>query len=722
VVGSKIKGGIKIEAESSLTLFPELFAQSALSEAGAVRRDNLLDQNARKGLLAALSKSKLNAQQREAVQHVYGPLLVLAGAGSGKTRVVSHRAAHLVGLGHRPRKILLVTFTNKARDEMEQRCADLLRDFTWGRPTVLTLHSLGSRILRKNPELADYNPEVRLVSDIYQDKFLKRGLSKLDRDQISRLGRSPVESLKTLIGLWKNRLVTPDQLSEQEVWLRPAYEEYQNWLKRANLVDCDDLVRLPICIFSQPERGAEVLDSWRKKFDFIMVDEYQDTSQAQFELVRLLSAEHRNICVVGDDDQSIYGWRAADVDLIRRFPEQWPGAKFVKLEINYRSTQAILDLGNSVMRHERGRHEKVLVAAHAGGVQPVVRQHETDLDEALWIADLLRDSKQRLDSFAILVRSQFRLEPIKEALQEAGIPYQEWRRDRFKLGDVKRNVYSMLAAIHDPHKEEPAFVQLLEDSIFAPEHRDYESFMLRRDHANTNIWGLLTQGDFEAFESETRSKFQSLRSTLEALHDEASRKPRRLKLSELAFSGMQAIYPLATTEKEWGSEQPISDVTTSLRRIHRFIDAYEDRTKRPSLKGFLGHLERIRRKSHEPQALLDQAGTTNRGAVIISTIHGAKGLEFPNVIMPGLVEGFLPSRQAIQLDEEGPLAEERRLFYVALTRAMRGLWLSFSDYKTYRSALRASMPSRYIYESGAHRLISYGQSTDPRPIQGELGL
>jgi DNA helicase-2/ATP-dependent DNA helicase PcrA len=481
------------------------------------------------------------------------------------------------------------------------------------------------------------------------------------------------------------------------------------------------LLRLPVKIFNDPLLGQEILRTWQRKFDFIIVDEYQDTNHAQNELLKLLARDHRNICVVGDDDQSIYGWRAADVGLIRQFPQEWQGAKVVKLQVNYRSTQPILDLGNRLMTHEEGRHEKTLISARPPGAAPVVVVHENEFEEAKWIASTIGQSGQPYGSNAILVRSQFKLEPIRNALEEAKIPYVEWRSDRFRLGEVKRNVYALLAAIHDPEKEEPAFIQLLEGSVFSLPAGDYEALMSHRDEGTRSLWKLLNSDFVQRLSGETREKVGQFTKLVDDLHGQVARVPREARLAELALKGIRALYPQDTSEQEWQSKKPKSEATVPLRNICKFIDSYESRTKRPSLNGYLGHLERIKRKTHGPASQDDES--TENSAVIISTIHGAKGLEFTNVFMPGLNEGILPSSQSLKSNNDTQLAEERRLFYVALTRAKDGLFLSWPDERSYRGALRPQQASRYLFESGAYGMaVSGTPEWSPRPEEPELDL
>ncbi|MBX7136771.1 MAG: ATP-dependent helicase [Oligoflexia bacterium] len=687
-----------------LLLFDDLSFQATLPNFARPTLSNNLGPQDREALLRK-SVRGMNAAQRAAVEHVEGPLLVLAGAGSGKTRVVTNRIAYLTGLGFRPGRILAVTFTNKAREEMHHRCRALLREHTWARPVVLTLHGFGSRILREHASVVGYSDQVRLVSDIYQDKFLERGLRQLSPYQLHEAGGRPLEKLQAQIGLWKSRLLGPRDLALSDEIFAPAYVEYQKELHRAGLVDCDDLLRLPVAIFKDPLQGPAILQQWRRKFDFILVDEYQDTNHAQDELLRLLAGGHQNLCVVGDDDQSIYGWRAADVGLIRAFPAKWADAKTIKLETCYRCTQPILNLSNRLMTHEKERHQKMLVSARSGGAEPVVIAHQDELSEADWIVKTIMDSGQPLHDFAILVRSTLRLAPIRAALEEARLPYEIWRRDLFRLGEIKRNVYSLLAAAHDPEREDPAFFQLLEDSVFALPSSDFEALMQQRDEGSDSFWRILHAGGLSAMSAQGRAAAGQLVELVETLHAEAMRTPRVHTLSEIARRGMAALYPKDTAPEAWQAQHPKSEATKNLRQICGYIETFERKAPRPSFKTYLGHLERIKRKTRQAKP----AENGEKSAIIISTIHGAKGLEFANVFMPGLNEGLLPSNQALRSGEEAQLAEERRLFYVAATRAKNMLYLSWPMERQSRYGSRPQFASRYLIESGAFSEVARRQ-------------
>ncbi len=665
--------------------------------------ENSLRAPGRAALRDAILKSGLNDAQQEAVNHIEGPMLVLAGAGTGKTRVVTNRIASLVAHGVPARRILAVTFTNKAADEMADRSRSLLGKHTNSRPTVLTLHGLGLRILRHHADVLGYKNSATIVSDVYRSNFLERAASKVLATH--HFSKDPAQELEAQIGLWKSNLLGPQDILQTDHTLAPAYAEYQTRLRGAGVVDCDDLLRLPVGIFQHKELGEGILRMWQDRYDFILVDEYQDTNIAQFKLVSLLAARHRNIFVVGDDDQSIYGWRGANVGLIREFKSHWDGAKMVTLDVNYRSTQQILDCGNELMAHEPDRHQKALRAAKGNGSSPIAVAHNDEKAEAAWIAETIEKSEKPFGSFAVLVRDQYKMEPIALEFQKRKIPYELWKSDRIQMGEIKRNVYALIAAVQEPEVAEPAFIQLLDASIFAIRPTDFDSLLSLRDKGNLPMWEVLSKGDLSTLSSEARDQIGKLCSVIQRLHAKIAPTPIET-LKRVTREIVCELYPESASPEAWTQKEP-SEATEVLKTLVRYVNTYERKTPHATFKGFLGHIERIRRNLSRPER---RRGNEEESPVIISTIHAVKGLEFPSVFFAGLTEGTIPSRQSLNSEDLTPLAEERRLFYVALTRAQEELSFSWPRIRKNGRSHGAVTPSRYLSESGADKFLVQGAS------------
>ena len=629
--------------------------------------------------------ARLNPAQREAVLHFEGPLLVIAGAGSGKTRVLTTRIAHLVQHhGVDPSRILAVTFTNKAAGEMRERIARLvesdLKSMWCG-----TFHAIGARMLRVHAPAVGRTPSFTIYDEDDTLGVIKRIME--------RVGVSPKQwtpkSIANLISDAKNALVSPAEY--QGLAMDPlsraasaVYSELEGTLRSANAVTFDDLLVLPVQVLRE---NPDVLDRYSGKFQFILVDEYQDTNRAQFQFIKLLGKGHGNVSVVGDDDQSIYGWRGADIRNILDFEKEFPAAKVVRLEENYRSTPGILEVANVAISANVGRRGKTLRATQPGGEPVTLCATLDERDEADMVVDEIkaRQSREHLElrDFAVLYRTNSQSRAIEDSLRKNAIPYRIVGAVRFYDRREIRDLMSYLKLIANPNDNE-AFRR----AVSVP----------RRKLGDTTIEALA--------EIARRAKVSML---------EAASRPDLL-------SGMRGAQQTGLTEfasliNGFRARAVDASVDELLREL---VDAirYGDYLQSDSP-------ETARDRSENVSALIDGAAETvveeggevgltpldhflqramliagidtldpNADAVTLMTLHNAKGLEFPVVFITGLEDGLFPLSQSF--DEPEKLEEERRLFYVGITRAERKLYMSFAETRRRNGELMMSIKSRFL--------------------------
>ncbi len=567
----------------------------------------------------------LNTAQREAVLHVDGPLLVLAGAGSGKTRVLTTRIARLIDHhGVDPARILAVTFTNKAAGEMRDRIARLLGRAPLGM-WVGTFHAIGARLLRAAPHLVGRTPSFTIYDQDDSQTIVKR---ILDRHRLNTKQFTP-RGVQGAISDAKNALVSPEEYAK--IALDPfsravatVYADLERDLRLANAADFDDLLVLPVRLLSA---NPQVLEKYRRRFQYLLVDEYQDTNRAQYQFVRLLAGERGNLCVVGDDDQSIYGWRGADIRNILDFRKDFPDAHVVRLEENYRSTPEVLDLANVVISANTGRMGKTLRATRPSG-ERVTRVHCLDeRDEADFVVEEISARRvagagASLRDFAVVYRTNSQSRAMEEALRKRSVPYRLVGTVRFYDRREIRDLMSYLKLIANP-------------------------------------------ADDEAFRRAVAVPRRGL--------GEAT-------IEQLALAAREAGIPmLAAAER--------SDLLGAIRPAAR-----------GALAEFASLIERFRPLDHFLQkamlvAELDKLGP-DADAVTLMTLHNAKGLEFPVVFITGLEDGLFPLARAY--DEPALLEEERRLFYVGITRAKRKLFLSHAEERRRNGEFFPSKPSSFL--------------------------
>jgi len=644
--------------------------------------------------------ARLNPAQREAVLHHEGPLLVIAGAGSGKTRVLTTRIARLIRHhGVEPARILAVTFTNKAAGEMRARIAHLLAEDsgTAGSPVPSpeavrkmwcgTFHAIGARMLRTNAARVG-----RTASFTIYDEDDSLGLIKR---VMERVGVSPKQwtpkSIASLISDAKNALVTPAEY--QQVAMDPlsraaaaVYAELEGALRAANAVTFDDLLVLPVQVLRE---NPEVLAHYRHRFQFILVDEYQDTNPAQFQFIKLLGSGHGNVAVVGDDDQSIYGWRGADIRNILDFEKEFASATVVRLEENYRSTPGILDLANAAISANISRRGKTLRATRPGGEPVTLGAALDERDEADFVVDeiLARQSteQRRLRDFAILYRTNSQSRALEDALRKNTIPYRLIGAVRFYDRKEIRDLMSYLKLIANPSDDE-AFRR----AVAVPKRKlgetTIEAVAVAARAAKASMLEAASRPDLlGAVRGAARDGLHEFAGLIQRLRERAKDASVDELLRELVDAIRYSDY-LQADAPETARDR--------LENVGALIDGAAETVVDEGGEVGLTPLDHFLQRAMLVAAI--DALDPDADAVTLMTLHNAKGLEFPVVFITGLEDGLFPLSQSI--DDPAKLEEERRLFYVGITRAEQKLYLSFAESRRRNGEFMASMRSRFLRE------------------------
>ena len=621
----------------------------------------------------------LNPEQREAIETLDGPVLVLAGAGTGKTRVLTTRIAHILATGRAyPRQILAVTFTNKAAREMKERIGQLVGGAIEGMPWLGTFHSIGVRILRRHYELVGLKSGFTILDTDDQIRLLKQVIEAADLDK----DRWPARQIAALIDSWKNRGLTPDQVPKGEAFSfangkgAEIYADYQVRLKELNAVDFGDLLLECLRLFRE---HPDILGDYHKRFQYILVDEYQDTNVAQYLWLRLLAQGSPNVCCVGDDDQSIYGWRGAEVDNILRFDKDFPGAKVIRLERNYRSKGHILAAASGVIAHNRGRLGKTLFTDDDDGEKVAVSGVWDDEEEARQISNFIEETGNaggKLNEIAILVRSSAQMRAFEDRFVTLGIPYRVIGGPKF---------YERLEI-----KDAIAYFEVTQNSandlkferIINTPKRGIGDTSVNRIRALARARGVpVFQAAREIIETEELSgkARKSLTGLMQQFDDwrRASQTMRHTELAELILddSGYTAMWQ---ADKSPQSHSRLENLKELVRFMHEF----------DSMEGFLEHVSLV----------MDAAESDDGERVTLMTLHAAKGLEFDIVFLPGWEEGLFPHQRAMDENGLAGLEEERRLAYVGITRARRKAFISFAQNRRMRGLYQAATPSRFIDE------------------------
>jgi len=630
----------------------------------------------------------LNPAQQEAVSTLQGPLLVLAGAGSGKTRVVTYRIAELIRRGTPPERILAVTFTNKAAREMQERAAALLGKRLPQKPEISTFHSLCVRILRRHARRLGYPSEFAIYDRGEQESLARRVLREI---KVADALLHPADLL-AWIGRWKSAGIRPAEAArlaetDRQQLAAAAYRRYQDALKSAGAVDFDDLLLLVEELFS---RFEEVRHAEAARFDHILVDEYQDTNASQYRIVKALASGHRNLCVVGDDDQSIYGWRGAEVAHILHFPRDWPDAKIVRLEVNYRSTHQILTWANRLIAHNKARHPKVLRAT-APGPPPRILQFPDEEAEARGVVrDILgrlEGSRCRPSDLAVLFRTNEQPRPFETHFRRARVPYVLIGGLSFYDRKEVRDMLAYLKLVSRPDDE----VALLRVINTPPRGIGPSTLARLRQEAleaGRPLWEVLGDARHrDHLPAAARQGIASLRRTVETHHAQAGRQ----NLADLVRQLVADIHYRQEIERTYPDPAEQQNRWATVEEILNAAAAYAEQPD-ATLPGFIQEMT-LSTFDDGRQKELER----RPDAVVLMTLHAAKGLEFSEVYLVGMEEGLLPHRKSI---EAGPAAidEERRLCYVGVTRAKRRLTLSLALSRRRWGKARPTKPSRFLYE------------------------
>jgi DNA helicase-2/ATP-dependent DNA helicase PcrA len=634
--------------------------------------------------------AKLNPAQQEAVNTLAGPLLVLAGAGSGKTRVVTFRIANLIRHGTAPERILAVTFTNKAAAEMQQRVREQLGRKMQGQPHVSTFHSHCVRVLRRHISQLGYPAKFAIYDRGDQESLARSVLREI---------RVPGELLRpsdllTAIGRWKTHGIRPAEAnsqaaSEEEHLAAAAYRRYQKALKNFGAVDFDDLLMLTEEIFA---RFPDVRRDEAGRFDHLLIDEYQDTNASQYRIVKALAAGHRNLCVVGDDDQSIYGWRGAEVEHILRFARDWPDARVVRLEMNYRCTAEILRLANTLIAFNKNRHDKTLTAARPGGEKPRILQFKNETEEAeAVIGDIARQlTKEGVEprDVAILFRTNEQPRAFETELRRLKIPYTLIGGMSFFDRKEVRDVFSYLRVIDAPH-DEVSLLRIINTPPRGVGPKAVEKLMSQAVKLGQPVWSVLAHHSGEtALPAAAKAGAHQLVSLVE----EFRRRAEKGKLAEMARELVTRIKYYDELVRLYPEPNELEARWAAVEEVINAIAAYERQAKSPSLTEFLDNVALDGREFDN-----DKEKQLRANAVVLMTLHSAKGLEFPQVYLVGMEEGILPHRRSEAMGEDS-IAEERRLCYVGITRAQERLTLTFAKTRLKWGKPRETIPSRFLYE------------------------
>ena len=640
----------------------------------------------------------LNPEQREAVETLDGPLLVLAGAGTGKTRVLTTRIAHILSLGRaRPSQILAVTFTNKAAREMKARVGQLIGGVVEGMPWLGTFHAIGVKILRRHAELVDLKPSFTVLDTDDQIRLMKQLLEAENVDE----KRWPARLLAAMIDGWKNRGLTPKRVPEGESFAfangkgRELYALYQQRLKELNAADFGDLLLENLRLFQE---HPDVLAQYQQRFHFMLVDEYQDTNVAQYLWLRLLAQGSRNICCVGDDDQSIYGWRGAEVDNILRFETDFPGAKIIRLERNYRSTANILGAASGLIAHNQGRLGKTLRTDGADGEKVEVQGCWDDEEEARIIGEdieQLQRKGQNLSEIAILVRASFQMRAFEDRFITLGLPYRVVGGPRFYERQEIRDATAYFDVTLNPAND------LKFERIANTPRRGLGESSLKSLHqlARAHSVPLMQAARLIVETEELKPKSRKALADLIAAFDRwrsAIDTMRHTELAELILdeSGYTAMWQ---AEKSPQAQSKLEN----LKELIRFMEEFD------TLAGFMEHVSLV----------MDAESEEGAERVNLMTLHSAKGLEFDVVFLPGWDEGLLPHQRSLDEAGRSGLEEERRLAHVGLTRARLKAKITFAQNRRTHGMWQQAIPSRFIDELP----VAHVEVAEDRGFHGSYG-
>ena len=637
---------------------------------------------------------RLNKEQQEAVYHVDGPLLILAGAGSGKTRTLTHRIAYLIDEADvNPWNILAITFTNKAAGEMRER-VDSLIEFGAESIWVSTFHSTCVRILRRHIEYLGYTNSFSIYDTDDQKTLLHQVFKKLDVDTKTYKDRAVMKYISTA----KDNLVSPEKFCKDAAGdyrlmrIGDIYTEYQEQLKKNNALDFDDLICKTVELF---QKNPEVLEYYQNRFRYILADEYQDTNHAQFELIRLLSAKYRNLCVVGDDDQSIYKFRGANIENILGFEKHFPDAKVIRLEQNYRSTKNILNAANEVIRNNSGRKEKRLWTENEEGKKIRLKQYETSDQEADAITTELMEANIHGISYsdcAVLYRTNAQSRALEERMVRRGVPYQLVGGVNFYQRKEIKDILAYLKTVDNGSDNIAAarIINVPKRGIGATTIGRVQNFA--DDHEISFFEGLCNAAYIPTLgKGKATAKIEGFVEQIYQFRELT----KTVSLQEL----IETILDKTGYQAELEADESIES-QTRLENIQELLNKaadFDETAEEPTLSAFLEEVALV--------ADIDRVDDDVE-KVMLMTLHSAKGLEFDKVYLCGMEDGLFPSMMSIDSEDPGDLEEERRLAYVGITRAKKELTLTAARMRMVRGETRYSRISRFCEEIPAELLDS----------------
>ncbi|MDD6327249.1 MAG: UvrD-helicase domain-containing protein [Lachnospiraceae bacterium] len=630
----------------------------------------------------------LNDKQAEACCYIDGPLLVLAGAGSGKTRVITHRIAYLIDeKSVNPYNILAITFTNKAAKEMRERVDKIVgygAESVW----ISTFHSMCVRILRKHIDKIGGNSDFTIYDTDEQKVVVREAMKYLNIDP----KLYPEKMVLSVISKAKEEYMSPDDyerehaVSYRDQQIASIYREYQRRLKSNNALDFDDLIYQTIFLF---ETCPDALAEYQERFHYIMVDEYQDTNYTQFILVKMLAAKHRKLCVVGDDDQSIYKFRGADITNILNFEQIYPDAKVVKLEQNYRSTSNILNAANGVIAHNEGRKEKTLWTAQDEGEKVTFKQYDTEHAEAIGIASKIKMLKSQgvlLDDVAILYRTNAQSRVLEEKLIYENLPYKVYGGQNFYARKEIKDIICYMKLLVNASDDQAVkrVINVPKRGIGATSVDKLSMFAVDND---INLYDALLDIDEVPGMGRVAEKIRSFTDLMEGF---------KRMLSEGVF--ISEVYDAILEQTGYLTELQAEKTDEAKARIENLeelknkIVKYEEDAEYPNLTELLEEIALVADVDSEE----DSEEATPK--VTLMTLHSAKGLEFPYVFIGGMEEGLFPSKMSMDSDDPDAVEEERRLCYVGITRAMTKLYLSAASQRMMHGTTNYCQTSRFISE------------------------
>ena len=666
--------------------------------------------------------NSLNPQQRQAAETINGPVLILAGAGTGKTRVITFRIAYMIARGIAPENILAVTFTNKAAREMQQRAGKLIPRARANtnekppRPTICTFHSLCVRILRQHIEKLGYKRNFVIYDESEQLGAIKKILANIS----AKGEKTDPAAILSLLSRFKNGGERAAVFGDPNVRALAEHvaKRYESALHACNAVDFDDLILLTLRLFNE---HPDALEACRAKYRYVMVDEYQDTNAAQFQLVNLLTVKHRNLCVVGDDDQSIYGWRGAEIANLLDLEKHFPEVKIVKLEQNYRSTNTILDAANALIKHNVRRRPKQLWSQKGQGVKIALRAYETDEDEAREVVAGIEFARlaHRVTwaQNAILFRTNLQARALETGLRAAGVRYHLIGGQSYFDRREVRDLLAYLKAFLNPH-DDISLLRIantparglsdvtMERLLGASHERKGSVFTAMKNPAVTTTFQARTRESIETF-------VEFIERTQAGLHAAGSGTPggSHPTLQAWAEDFLNETGYLAELRRAEKDAEAGENRVRNLRDLVATLDRSAPATKSLSerLESFL---EDVTLDSDREEKEEDKGD-----AVTLITMHSCKGLEFPHVYVVGLEDGLLPhSRSKV----EGTLDEERRLFYVAVTRAMLTLTISHCGGRKKYGQVMPCHPSPFLKELPAE-LVETEAEMSKKPVEASTG-